>query len=59
MLYNGGEIQGRIQLGMVVHAYIPSYSGGRGRRNSSSRPAWAKLRRPYLKKQNTNKRAGE
>jgi hypothetical protein len=36
--------------GMVVHTCNPSYSGGRGKRITSSRTAWAKLVRPYLKK---------
>jgi hypothetical protein len=36
-------------LGMVADACNPSYLEGRGRRITSSRPAWAKLARPYLK----------
>jgi hypothetical protein len=35
---------------MLVRVYNPSYWGGRGRRIKSSRPVWAKLVRPYLKK---------
>jgi hypothetical protein len=42
----------RGELGMVVHACTPIYS------EVSSRPAQAKLAKPYLKNQNTNKGAG-
>jgi hypothetical protein len=31
------------KLSMVVHTYNPSYLGGRGRKNDSSRPILAKL----------------
>jgi hypothetical protein len=34
---------------MMGHTCNPGYSGGTGRRIGSSRPAWGKLRRPYLK----------
>jgi hypothetical protein len=33
---------------MVVHSCNPSYSGRRDRRLTSSKPAQAKLSRPYL-----------
>jgi hypothetical protein len=33
---------------MVVHTYNPSYSGGRGRKITSLRPAQARVMRPYL-----------
>jgi hypothetical protein len=36
-------------LGVVAHSCNSSYLGGRGRRIESSRPAQAKLARPYLK----------
>jgi hypothetical protein len=36
------------RLGMVVHAYNPSYSGGESRRFTSLRPVWEKLMTPYL-----------
>jgi hypothetical protein len=39
---------------MVVHAYNPSHSGGRGRR-----PTQTKLSRPYLKKKTTKKWIGD
>jgi hypothetical protein len=35
--------------GVVVHTCNLSYSGGKGRRMVSLRPAWAMLVRPYLK----------
>jgi hypothetical protein len=38
-----------VLLGMVVHTYNPSYSGGEGKRIMSSRSAWAKLARSYLR----------
>jgi hypothetical protein len=38
-----------VLLGIVVNAYNPSYSGGRGKRIINSRPALAKLVRSYLK----------
>jgi hypothetical protein len=34
---------------VVVHAYNPSYSGGKGRKSMNSRLIQAKLVRPYLK----------
>jgi len=34
---------------MVAHTCHPSYSGGRGRRISSSRPVWIKLATACLK----------
>jgi hypothetical protein len=42
------KISHKKRPGMLVH-YNPSYSGGGGRRISSSRPAQAKLVRPYIK----------
>jgi hypothetical protein len=50
-----------LELGMLVHTCNPSYSplpGGRDRRIMNSKATQAKLARPCLKKQNTNKRAG-
>jgi hypothetical protein len=38
-----------VKLGMVAYIWSPSYSGGRGKRIASSRPAWAKLKTTYLK----------
>jgi hypothetical protein len=38
------------KLSMVVYACNPSYSGGRCRRITSSKPAQAKLLKPFLKK---------
>jgi hypothetical protein len=35
--------------GMVGQACKPSHLGGGGKRIESSRPAWAKLARPYFK----------
>jgi hypothetical protein len=47
----GGKTKKRIsELGVVVHAYNPSCSGGRGRRIWSQRTALAKVTRPYLKR---------
>jgi hypothetical protein len=34
---------------MVAHSSNPKYSGGRGKKIESSRPAQVKLERPYLK----------
>jgi hypothetical protein len=45
-----------IKPGMMGHAYNPSYSGGRGRR--SSKPAWAKVMRPYLRNKKKEKEQG-
>jgi hypothetical protein len=38
------------ELGMMVYVCNPSYSGGGGRKITNSRPFWAKLARPYLKR---------
>jgi hypothetical protein len=38
-----------MELGMVEHACNTSYLGGRGRRISNLRTAWAKLERSCLK----------
>jgi hypothetical protein len=42
---------------MVMHAYNPNYSGGRGRKIMSLRPFWAKVARPCLKNKMQTKRA--
>jgi hypothetical protein len=47
--FNSSPARKQADSRMVVHAYNPSYSGGRHRRISSSRPAQAKLVKPYLK----------
>jgi hypothetical protein len=44
-----GNFMLQLQPGMAVHICNPSYSRGRGRRITSSRLAWAKLMRSYLK----------
>jgi hypothetical protein len=36
------SIKGDLGLGVVVHTCNPSYLGGRGWEDLSSRPAWAK-----------------
>jgi hypothetical protein len=38
-----------MELGMVEHVCNSSCLGGRGRRISNLRLAWAKLEKPYLK----------
>jgi hypothetical protein len=42
----------------VVHAYNPSYSGGREQEDLSSKPAKANSPRPYLEKTHHIKRSG-
>jgi hypothetical protein len=34
----------------VVHAYNPSYSGGRDQKDHGSKPAWTNNLEPYLEK---------
>jgi hypothetical protein len=46
MPYNNRNNQN--QPGMVGQAYNPSFSRGKGRRMKSSKPAQARLVRPYL-----------
>jgi hypothetical protein len=46
----------RLYPGSAVHAYNPSFSGGRGRRINSLRPAWVKLVRLYLKSKIENQK---
>jgi hypothetical protein len=41
---------------VVVHAYNPSFSEGRGRRITRSRLAWANLGRPCLNNKIQNKK---
>jgi hypothetical protein len=43
------DVEDKEKPGMMVHACNPGYLGGRSRRILSSRPARAKLVRPYLK----------
>jgi hypothetical protein len=45
------------ELGIVPCVNNSSYSGTRGRRNMTLRPAWA-VNETLSQKQNTNKRAG-
>jgi hypothetical protein len=52
-------IQSFLSPGLVVHAYIPSYSEGESRRMTRSRPVWAKVTaRPCSQKQNKHKTEG-
>jgi hypothetical protein len=46
------------RLGIVVHTCNSIFWRGGDRRITSSRPPQAKLPRPHLKNQNTNKKAG-
>jgi hypothetical protein len=49
VVYSFGFSRKTGEPNVVMHAYNPSYLGGRGRRMKSFRPVWVKLMRAFFK----------